>query len=801
MVLRAFILGILIGFSSLSLSQDLPKKVKYDSLLYSGDSSYVAVFKKKKSGIYNVKKGEYALPMTKHQTIIHSPYFNIFTVFNKEGFKSYEAFNPELLKELDKNNTMVGGAKFLIEEMSDGKYLVTNIEYKFSGVQKDGVLKFNYDEPFEGSGVYNHELKKWEVPRKYTEIFELGNALFALKHEETEWEMDGDIKKKASYIGHYDIYTRNKAGLWTLNKENVSSVDEIPAQIVFGYDEIKSNENLPTHHQGKRKDGKWDYFIMDLFMDGFSWNPEVKFEMVSERIELAVVHEEESLIITYGSLDSLPIKLFGFKKDKHPLDTTYTFLLEEGKINVRYGTNDLETFRIYGDKESRMLSTLNFQKGTIKMNFGIQKLNDELIKVYNSSFERFQRLESVMYPGEDSINFNGNTVYEPQGSTSATGIYNVKSGKWEIEPFYYDCHLGREIKVYGHLYRETDDRNMYEINYNLVHDSGEDWSDIPADTLAANQYVLGEVLWDINADKVFPVRQNGGPLFYYETKGKIGTIEVYDLMLGQYNITPPADYLYNNPDIRFVFKLENDSIQLSFRDTLYQVPAKNGKIILNYDAIDNGLNGPWVEIYLVENGDSTSFAFEDHLIHTSKTSASLELDENGRLVMNDEMYQFVTLWGYEMDDEVVLKVSLHSSAIWEYYENKWEKASPSYMGIHETNGSYICRLELLEYIPNSYTSDYVDHYVILNDALLPLTFYDYYNFPKVEDLGFGLKVCTDKGCMFVTYDHQIITKDEWDDFKLAKDGRLMAIGKKPVIENDQIIAHDGVVGYFVLPKK
>ena len=84
-----------------------------------------------------------------------------------------------------------------------------------------------------------------------------------------------------------------------------------------------------------------------------------------------------------------------------------------------------------------------------------------------------------------------------------------------------------------------------------------------------------------------------------------------------------------------------------------------------------------------------------------------------------------------------------------------------------------------------------------------MSFVDFYDFANIVDLGFGLKVCTDKGCLFVTYEGEAITTDEWDNFEL-NNGKLVAIkeGETTYDEwGDPIITSDGIVRTFDLPKK
>ena len=127
-----------------------------------------------------------------------------------------------------------------------------------------------------------------------------------------------------------------------------------------------------------------------------------------------------------------------------------------------------------------------------------------------------------------------------------------------------------------------------------------------------------------------------------------------------------------------------------------------------------------------------------------------------------------------------------NESIWKLNNGQWLRASPFYSKIEWSQNLYIA------------TTAY-DEYLLLDKNCQAISIMDHYNFRKIDDLGFGLKICTDKGCMFVTYDGIAITNDEWLSFTLEIDGRIKAYKEIFVDDGTSSGVKDGVVSFFELP--
>ena len=164
---RVLVILIFTCFCQIGFSQEIPKRLKYDRILYSGDSSFVAVFKGKKAGIYNLREKRFELKMIK-QEIVHSPFFDIFTVFTKTSCISFSAANTEILMPLENGvgTVNVSASKYEVKQIDQDEVVLTDVEFEFTGNEHKEMFSFDFDNPFAGSGVYNLKSRNWEVLQK-----------------------------------------------------------------------------------------------------------------------------------------------------------------------------------------------------------------------------------------------------------------------------------------------------------------------------------------------------------------------------------------------------------------------------------------------------------------------------------------------------------------------------------------------------------------------------------------------------------------------------------------------------------
>ena len=592
---------------------------------------------------------------------------------------------------------------------------------------------------------------------------------------------------------------------------------------VLGYPNIVAKQNKENHFSVKKgTSDKLDYVILNLFDTEDSWLPKVYFELVDEEIDFCVTDSLHNFILTFSTSDSLPIKLFEFspERDQRSVrktsDSTYAQLIWSAKEELTFlksysstkaiivydGAN--EEYGYYGTDE--------------KFTFGLQRINDDLIKCSDAGYERFSWVRT------DTIDNQKIKFYEPNGSYSRTGVFDLKSDKWVIEPFQYDCFIGRRYSVVSHLVQESEQKSSFSEKFSILDENGEEvMHGVDKDTIAMLPWLVQDIYWELDIDTLYPCRNSNKidrlPAYYYHYGDQMGVMRIAnygdDFNFLRFN---EGDFAYANFEVGFYYSVVGDSIIVSnFQDTIWSGQMENFKPSLIFDINNSSYyddddqrmifstlmikkNGELYDYEIIDSPDGSTVSY---------VNSSVWIDQNGRIVLSDSIVNFEWTQGYGYDgpnDKYITEIE--GSAIWEKQDRVWTKVSPYYAYINSIPGGYICRtggVVLAETEQNDTTfNDYIDpRYLILDNDLKPVSLIDYYDFPFIEDLGFGLKVCTDKGCMFVTYEGQAITSDDWDDFQLTS-GKLTAI-KNPEIKYDEFGSElpnsDGRVQVFELPKK
>ena len=201
---------------------------------------------------------------------------------------------------------------------------------------------------------------------------------------------------------------------------------------------------------------------------------------------------------------------------------------------------------------------------------------------------------------------------------------------------------------------------------------------------------------------------------------------------------------------------------------------------------------------LSENDTTLLFEYEDNqACQTDVYPAILKLTSIGdsMIVINDVYREEYEKVDYYFEESFMAIEDYAGSAVWKKDEQgNWNLATHYYARldvlqngflaktrnfdggfVYDQNGEGFAKYDengflVLEGVEN-------ERYLWLKPNLEARQFLDYYDFPLIEDLGFGMKVCTDKGCMLVTYSGMALTDDVWYDFRIEND---MIIGTKLV---------------------
>ena len=98
--MKAYVFLLLICSITIQLSaQELPEKIKYDSLVISADGKHALIKKGKKSSLYDFDKQEFFIPPTKDE-ILYFKETGVFTRISKDFRARIYLFNEGAITEL-----------------------------------------------------------------------------------------------------------------------------------------------------------------------------------------------------------------------------------------------------------------------------------------------------------------------------------------------------------------------------------------------------------------------------------------------------------------------------------------------------------------------------------------------------------------------------------------------------------------------------------------------------------------------------------------------------------------------------
>ena len=840
---------------ALSANAQLPKKIKFDELVYSYDSSTVLIRKGSLSSVYDLKQNKYAFEPTKN-CLINFPSSNVYAEINVKtsalsilsiggwGFQSFGTTDSCFMYSSESNNSR----KYEIIKCENGNYILNNyydgemvtyqtyVDERTGATVKDGL----YHQSQLASGVYNVESKKWIIEPKYKRCYELNGYVFCLNEDLIKAGYDNGIYTNAYYNYTYDVFYLNQTfaniilGDYTiidndllaniLNCDTIQQCEDTNHYIV----ETNGNKGLVRFQLFDSKNSNQPDFIYSVVMQ-----PTADFVMYSPYYHKVVAMYSDSLkpLVIYDyDLDSLETN-----KNKSALKWRASDDTEIGMSFYRYTSETTiltknQQFKLEYDSLSRPFILASDRLKWSESEFGVELQKNGLMIVnnwcapYNESYR--DPLRSVIYPDEDSAIFdpdNGtwNVVYPPRNpGFLKSGIYDPGNETWIIEPKYHIMNPSDRYYFLQTGYNEFD-----RAIFNIVDSVG----NLIAYSLEYNEILKNPSLLmyalPFTADSMFIASFGFDQHTKFESRDLPGYYVVSDESLGLYkpsygleNEWPWGlyEFIHYNPELNFTYFLEGDSIYFKSPQLNVSVSKKSGKIIFVQPLFfEKPL--PNFELYVIENSDTTFYG-EKILIDGPVTNSSISM-YGDLLIINDHTSSVDNSCIECYDDDRFFSSELYfeseSSSAWRKTENGWRKISPDYATLVPIkNGRYIASsghfYEQTDISGKWVETNIPGRYFLLDSNFKAISYLDYFDFPLIEDLGFGLKVCLDNGgCFFMTYNLVGVTDAEWDDFELFGK-KLKAIKHEVPMLNEYgeqvldesgypIMKSESVTMFFVIP--
>ncbi len=826
-MIQKFIFLFFLLFQFFTFAQDLPKKVKSDSVFQMNQNEFL-IYQKKKSGVYNVSTNSYSKSLSKNY-LHYIPDLKILVEFLPENYVQYYLDDYNKPKEKQLNKFSQFNAEYFTNEneiikIDKNHFIVNSFTsiispsvplsdlYGEDSLDMNGNLVYYPSEPGkEKSGIFDISAKKWKIQPKYAKIHVLNNHYFCQKIYNDEGFF--------SDTSYFDLYTQNDKNEFIFIEKITNQTN--PSDVYTKVTGIKAKRIHNTNYYVTNNDGKQGLIEFQLFWDDDFSNFYFK-EYYSPNYQFVYYFENANLLLLKDEND------FNF----------YKYNIEEEKlenIEIKFYNNKFTFQSDYSFYEQEFF-------------FDIEK-KDELLIIKDILGEYNHLIPFIDEYGEDSIGWDGNYVYpENEPGSYHSGIYDLKTKTWIVEPKYYYANTWNHKNfLVGNF--PTDERGLIhpnaEIIFDVLNDKGEKiYADLKYFELISNVNIIQSLVEvenvnitvsDINyhSNKSLPNTLSfySSKTYLIEKNGKYKIVDTRGVNIFDFNFFNQNynDFVFTNEksasffkSFNFDFTLNQNSMmkrdvgaiyfykmnELSNDVRLEPIVLLDNSFELNilyshFSFVDNTTDAVMMKI--VENDTSYySIKIADKEVKiVSKDEFKLLLQQNNYsrstnikksadeiLINNSKDYLIYDSNNEYYDSYDQLYVNKYewqqeSSSVWRKIENQWVKISPSFYNIEKTKFGYICMTGYVKMIEELYDEGYYEiyqrseeimpsKYILFDNDFKPIKFLDFYDFENIifYDFGYQIYLNTDYNnlkSVFINKNGRLISDTHFDEYYIEND--------------------------------
>lgn len=767
---------------------------KMDSVQYVEDSTKLITYKGKKSGLYDIDQGYYQLKPAK-QAILYYPNKEAYVVISSKEIWVFQHDIEGDLEEIDLDKTQNVFSDFRVIELGETRVIIESFD-------KAELLRDEHDflTLYKGchqSGIFDRTTNSWDIPPVYSRIVTRGTSVLCLKSENPRKIVVDDIGFEGfvEQDFNYDQYLISEQGV-SLIGEGIDSLSKFDfGPIYYVYDTFTPDENNMI---GAKDDLYGLYRINPFYITEQDEYP-IYWDslMLNHKFSFLNFNPEQTMAIGYIKGKSSPIE-FNFFPDYEDEVRTYT------------SANELWAKVIIGDPVLVVTDDSTYsnytplhEEAVHDAKYGIKLLGDSLISLTDYEIGEMIMIYDPEY-GEPMLDENDNILYNVDTSYFRSGIYDLKKGKWAVPPKYHLVYPAKngwiatrtEVSRQDHQIEET--ILVLDKDLNTIHEFNDRANFFEYEEL------LNILIAEYPVDKVFEGPTDLDNIYrsdrlnkYFRSGDDLGI--VYPDLKSKnvlYKLIEPEAFVHANRELGIVFKCDRQNLILEIDNSKYTVTKENAKIEIIYPVKGNEVSD--YKINVIKGKDTSSYNGRTDLLTYSlrgDLTASIQFADN-RLIVNEntEVSEYMMdSWGELYSDGYYNPAN---SAIWEFRDNQFDRATTFYSFIEPNPFGYMARtigwsgdpIEVdgfFKWDNDSFSLIYENakpnRYLLLGQDLKAVSFLDYYDFDLIEDLGYGLSLTTEKGKMFVDYAGNAITADEWDQFEL-EDGKLKAMKLNELID-------------------
>jgi hypothetical protein len=832
--MKGLLILLLFFVSMFNLFGQIPEGVKYDQLEYSYDSSSVLITKGKNKTIfngsaniiYNVPKKNYVVAFPQSNIYAEIPikgggmWIHLLTGSGNYSFHGNDSVcalrvsNPFKYSHVEENGKLF--------DLSDGSYIDSVApntlnwgSYKIEKLDGNNYLIQSYCEQIEfmdsqdithiitgrnGSGVFCATENKWKIEPKYKQIYQLNGYFFCVNENYTERILEGDyIIQEQSYTYTFDIYQTNGSDISLI----IGNATQIEPDFIARVLNAESADAVPDSDLFYlSKNDKKSLVHFSLF--DANNNPSFNYQTLIENRDFIYAEPFFKGVVCYeeASLDKTELYVYdsNYVTRKIISDPSFVCLQTNDYEQTKY-QNSAGCYAFYENNDSleEAMYGCEYSQG-----LGIKKINDSLIGIFDviPPKDIFPYL-STLFPGEDSLDENGYTIY--YANTPAqfrSGIFNLSSETWQIPQEYFHVRFSENNIIAAKCFVE-DWSEWRNKSYLVLDKSGATLKRFEFEEFYSDYQIRLLCSPFKNTDSII-----AGPRGFAQHTANIGEPQSYLIKSdtkyalynpdNEFNNTEKEqyyDFIYYHPDLNFKVYLLNDSMYFESDFSCNAVSTKGKITFLQHGGYYDDYRRS--KIWYIDHSDTLTET-NDGGLFVDSTLFTIELIGDTLLLLNEFsncggvycIECFGENGGYNREQQF----QTENSCIWKKTNNGWEQWSPYYAGITPANGnrfiafsgSYYDKMDNYEGLFYDYEKTIPARYFLLDSNLKAIHYMDYYDFAHIEDLGFGFKVKLNEGdkYFFLTYDLEALTNGEWDHFE-KENGKLKAI-VFPVYELDEI---------------
>jgi len=829
---RFILVSVFSGFLFLSWGQ-IPENIKYDLVSFSYDSSSCILTKGKKQSIYNFSNSTVSVPPTKNE-LINFPGSNVYAEIPvKSGniiihfltsqkiisfyctpdegkIKISNPLENSIIEVNDKYYNLATDEYAVsvppgttdwglheIKKIGDGIYLINSYRNELKRVVKE---ELRTKEGINGSGIYSTVENSWLIEPKYKQIFELNDYFFCVNEYQTERILEGDnIIREQGYNYTFDIYQTNGSDI-SLTIGNATQIEPDFIARVLNAESADAVPDSDLFYLSKNDKKSLVHFSL---FDANN-NPSFNYQTLIEKKDFIYAEPFFKGVVCYeeASLDKTELYVYdsNYVTRKILSDPSFVCLQTNDYEQTKY-QNSAGCYAFYENNDSleEAMYGCEYSQG-----LGIKKINDSLIGIFDviPPKDIFPYL-STIFPGEDSLDKNGYTIY--YANTPAqfrSGIFNLSSETWQIPQEYFHVRFSENNIIAAKCFVE-DWSEWRNKSYLVLDKSGATLKRFEFEEFYSDYQIRLLCSPFKNTDSII-----AGPRGFAQHTANIGEPQSYliksDTKYALYNPDNEFnnmekeqyyDFVYYHPDLNFKVYLQDDSMYFESDFSCNAVSTKGKIVFLQHGGYYDDYRHN--KIWYIDHSDTLTET-SDGGLSVDSTLFTIELIGDTLLLLNEFsncggvycIECFGDNGGYNREQQF----QTENSCIWKKTDNVWEQWSPYYAGITPVNGnrfiafsgSYYDKMDNYDGDSYDYEKTIPASYFLLDSNLKAIHYMDYFDFAHIEDLGFGFKVKLNEGdkYFFLTYDLEALTNGEWDHFE-KENGKLKAI-VFPVYELDEI---------------